>query len=67
MSGETDSCDETGNPAEHHNSAAFRGCAMRGILWGVELAIQKNLTKSMIYSVYWWSRGDDTDPDDSST
>ena len=57
MSGVIDSGDTRGNPAEHLNSAAFSGRAVRGILWGAEPAASKTSTNSMIYNAIWWSRG----------
>ncbi len=58
MSGVIDSSDTRGNPAEHHISAAFSDRAVRGILWGAELAASKISTKSTIYNANWWSRGE---------
>ena len=57
MSGKNDSSDAPGNPAEDLNSAALSGRAVRGVLWGAELATSKKSKKSMHYNSKWWSRG----------
>jgi hypothetical protein len=40
---------------------------MWGDVWALERAASRNTLKSIGYSVNWWSRGDDAEPDDSST
>ena len=58
MSGSIDGSDAPGIPAEHLNSVAVTARAVRGILWGAELAATEMLVKSMVYNAKWWSRGD---------
>ncbi len=58
MSGVIDSSDTWSNTAEHHISAAFSDRAVRGILWGAELATSEKSIKSATYNWNWWSRGE---------
>ena len=58
MSGEIDSNDTRGNPAEHHISAAFSDRVVRGILWGAEPAALNLSTNLGTYDANWWSRGE---------
>ena len=58
MSGVIDSSDTRGNPAEHYISAASSARAVRGILWGAELAASQFSEKSDTYNANWWSRGE---------